>query len=76
MFNFRLINTPDGNQIIDTKLSTPYNSLTPLQMQEYIEVDEKLTTMKRIENRSRIKRINHKFLQKIACFCGTILHIV
>ena len=39
MFNFRLINTPDGNQIIDCTLKTPYNSLTPLQMVEYMEID-------------------------------------
>ena len=75
MFNFRLINTTDGNQIIDTTLKTPYNSLTPVQMQEYIEVDEKLNIMKRLEDRNRSKRRNHKILQKVACFCGTMLHI-
>lgn len=76
MFNFRLINMADGSQIIDTKLSTPYNSLTTLQMQEYIEVDEKLATMKRLENKNRTKRRNHKILQKLSCLCGTILHII
>ena len=39
MFNFRLINTPDGNQIIDRNLKTPYNALTPSQMVEYTEMD-------------------------------------
>ena len=42
MFNFRLINTPDGNQIIDTTLKTPYSSLTPIQMVEYMEMDNQL----------------------------------
>ena len=42
MFDFRLINTPDGNQIIDTTLKTPYSSITPLQMEEYIEIDNQL----------------------------------
>lgn len=32
MFNFRIIDTVDGNQIIDRNLKTPYNSLTPVQM--------------------------------------------
>ena len=36
MFNFRIIDTPDGNQIIDRSLKTPYNALTPLQMVEYM----------------------------------------
>lgn len=39
MFNFRIINLPDGNQIIDPSLKTPYNALTPLQMVEYQEID-------------------------------------
>ena len=42
MFNFRLINTPDGNQIIDTTLKTPYNSITPIEMMEYKEVEDAL----------------------------------
>ena len=42
MFNFRIINTPNGNQIIDRNLSTPYESLTPTQMVEYTEIDNQL----------------------------------
>lgn len=29
MFNFRIITTADGNQIIDRNLKTPYDALTP-----------------------------------------------
>ena len=42
MFNFRIIDTPDGNQIIDRNLKTPYKALTPLQMVEYLEMDNRL----------------------------------
>ena len=45
MFNFRLINTPDGNQTIDTTLKTPYDSITAIVMMEYIEVDNQLAYM-------------------------------
>lgn len=45
MFHFRIITTPDGNQIIDRNLSTPYESLTPTQMVEYTEIDNQLTIM-------------------------------
>ena len=36
MFEFRIINIADGNQIIDRSLKTPYKALTPLQMMKYI----------------------------------------
>ncbi len=45
MFNFRIISLADGNQIIDSSLKTPYDSLTVVQMQEYIEVDCQLGLM-------------------------------
>ena len=74
MFDFRLINTPDGNQIIDTALKTSYESLTPLQMVEYMEIDGHMAIMERIERRKK-RAMNHKHknpLWKLACFCGII----
>ena len=53
MFNFRIINLPDGNQIIDPSLKTPYNALTPLQMVEYQEMDVQLAYMDRMERKAR-----------------------
>lgn len=38
-FNFRIIKIANGAEIIDSTLSTPYNSLTPLQMMDYINVE-------------------------------------
>ena len=77
MFNFRLINTPDGNQIIDTTLKTPYDSLTPLQMIEYIEVDNRLTYMERMEQKQkreaeRKQKFTYRFMHKVACMCGIL----
>lgn len=69
MFNFRLINTPDGNQIIDTSLKTPYDALTPLQMVEYIEVDRHMAIMERLERKQKRHQKNN-LLCKIACVCG------
>lgn len=76
MFDFRLFNTPDGNQIIDKTLKTPYESLTPLQMLEYMEVDNQLSFMERLEKK-RIKEAerNRKLknpIYKIACVCGIV----
>ena len=75
MFNFRLINTPDGNQIIDTTLKTPYDSITPIEMIEYIEVDAQLDYMKRMERKQkkeveRQQKISYKLFHKVACICG------
>lgn len=75
MFNFRLINTPDGNQIIDTTLKTPYDSITPLEMVEYMEVDNRLEYMKRIERKQareaeRKRKFTYKLFHKVACMCG------
>ena len=75
MFNFRLINTPDGNQIIDTTLKTPYSSLTPIQMVEYMEVDARLAYMKRMERKQkreaeRKRKFTYKLFNKVACICG------
>ena len=75
MFNFRLINTPDGNQIIDTTLKTPYDSITPIEMVEYMEVDARLEHMKRIERKQqreaeRKQKLTYKLFHKVACMCG------
>ena len=75
MFNFRLINTPDGNQIIDTTLKTPYSSLTPLQMVEYMEMDNQLAYMERLERKQqreaeRQRKFTYKLFNKVACMCG------
>lgn len=75
MFEFRIIDTTDGNQIIDRNLKTPYNALTPLQMLEYMEVDTTLSLMDRMERRKRAeanrrRRIARNPLYRIACMCG------
>ena len=75
MFNFRLINTPDGNQIIDCTLKTPYNSLTPLQMVEYMEIDSKIVVMERAKREEKKKmerkqKLARNPLYKLACICG------
>lgn len=77
MFDFRIINTLDGNQIIDPSLKTPYDSLTPSEFMEYTEMDQQMAYMDRLE-RKRQKAAEHQRklaknpLRKIACMCGII----
>ena len=75
MFEFRLINLSDGNQIIDTTLKTPYDSITPIEMMEYIEVDARLAYMERMERKQkreaeRNQKFTYKLFHKVACMCG------
>ena len=75
MFEFRLINLSDGNQIIDTTLKTPYDSITAVEMLEYMEVDARLEHMWRMERNQkreseRKQKFTYKFMHKIACMCG------
>ena len=75
MFDFRIIDTADGNQVIDRNLKTPYSALTPLQMVEYVEMDAELAIMDAME-RKKQKEAEHKrkllyrFMHKVACVCG------
>lgn len=77
MFNFRIIDTPDGNQIIDRTLKTPLNALTPLQMLEYNEMDNRLAYMDRMERKARVeeehrRKIARNPIYKMACLCGLV----
>lgn len=75
MFNFRIINTADGNQIIDRSLKTPYNALTPTQMLEYTEMDNSLAFMDRMERKARekaeyMRRVARNLFYRLACMVG------
>ena len=77
MFNFRIIDTPDGNQILDRNLKTLYNALTPLQMVEYLEMDNRLAYMDRMERKAKAekehrRKIARNPIYKLACLCGMI----
>lgn len=77
MFDFRIIDTEDGNQIIDRNLKTPYKALTPLQMVEYSEMDNRLAYMDRIERKARAeaerkRKLARNPIYKMACLCGLV----
>ena len=75
MFNFRIITCPDGTQVIDHSLKTPYSSLTPVQMEEYIEIDTQIAFMERMKRKSKRKsdrkrKLERNPLYKAACMFG------
>lgn len=69
MFDFAIINTEDGNQLIDRRATTPYWMLTPLEMMEYIAVEEQITFMDWQERKAAERQRRHEEspLYSIAC---------
>ncbi len=75
MFNFRIITCPDGTQIIDPSLKTSYNALTPVQMEEYMEIDTQIAVMERLKRKAkresnRKRKLKWNPLYKAACMFG------
>ena len=71
-FNFRIIKTANGVEIIDSTLSTPYNSLTPLQMMDYINVENSLYFTER--QRRLQKTVEPTIIDKVKNFARRIIH--
>lgn len=83
-FDFRIIEMPGGEQIIDDTIKTPMDALTPEMQMEYKEVDEQLAFMdwmRRKERREkeeerreaeRKQKLEKNPLWKLACFCGIV----
>lgn len=77
MFEFRIITCADGTEIIDRSLKTPYNALTPLQIVEYLEMDNRLAYMDRMERKARAeaerkRKLARNPIYKMACLCGLV----
>ena len=77
MFEFRIIELADGNQVIDRNLKTPYEALTALQMVEYVEVDVQLAIMDAMERKAQIEtslkqNFLYRLMRKVACACGIL----
>lgn len=74
MFDFRIIETPDGNQIIDRQLKTPYDSLTLFEMIQYIEIDKHMYYMDCLEKKRqraamRKSKVAKSIFKNFACIC-------
>ena len=75
MFDFVIIDTEDGIQVIDRNCGMPYSALSPVQLMEYTEIDLQLAYMDRMERRAsagRKRRLVKGIIRKLACFCGLV----
>lgn len=76
-FNFRIIEQPDGVQVIDNRVKTEMDTLTPEMQLEYMEVYEHLVFMERMKRKVRREREQQREnsrnpLYKIACAFGLV----
>lgn len=74
MFEFRIITCAD---VIDRNLKTPYKALTPLQIVEYLEMDNRLAYMDRMERKARTeaerkRKLARNLIYKLAGLCGLV----
>jgi hypothetical protein len=77
MFNFRIIDTEDGNQVIRRDLKTPYSALTPMQYIEYTNMEVQLYIADRqkkkfLKEADRRRKIARNPFVRFACFCGLV----
>ena len=77
MFDFRIIDTPDGNQVVRRDLKTPYNALTPLQYIEYTNMEVQLYIADRqkkkfLKETYRRRKLARNLFARLACYCGLV----
>lgn len=77
MFDFRIIDTEDGNQVIRRDLKTPYSALTPIQYIEYTNMEVQLYISDRQKKKfqreaDRRRKLARNPFVRFACFCGLV----
>lgn len=74
-FNFRIVKSADGTEVIDRNLITPISALTPIALIEYKRTENDLYHMDRQKIKEqreaeRKRKFVYKFFHKVACMCG------
>ena len=74
-FNFRIVKSDDGTEIIDRNRITPMASLTPIALIEYKRTENDLYFMDRQKRKQereadRQRKFTYKLFHKVACMCG------
>lgn len=77
MFDFRIIDIEDGNQVIDRNLKTPSKALTPIQYMEYTNMEVQLYIADRLKRKvykemKRQRKLARSPFYKLACLCGLV----
>ena len=74
-FNFRIIKSADGVEVIDRNRITPISALTPIALIEYKRTENDLYFMDRQKRKQqreaeRKQKFTYRFIHKVAGMCG------
>ena len=74
-FNFRIVKSDDGTEIIDQNIITPIAALTPCALIEYKRTENDLyfidrQKIKEQREAERKQKFTYKLMHKVACACG------
>ena len=77
-FNFRIIKSNNGTEIIDRNRITPIAALTPIALIEYKRTENDLYFIDRQKAKQqreteRKRKLTYKLFHKVACMCGIVL---
>ena len=77
-FNFRIVKSANGTEIIDRNRITPMAALAPIALIEYKRTENDLYFMDRQKAKQqreaeRKQKLTYKFMHKVACACGIVL---
>lgn len=75
MFDFRIVDTEDGNQVIRKDLKTPYSALTLTQYIEYTNMEVQLYIADRQKKKLQKKKNRSENLQEILLL-GLLVFVV
>ena len=76
-FNFRIVKSNNGTEIIDRNLITPIAALTPIALIEYKRTENDLYFMDRQKAKQqreaeRKRKFTYRFIHKVAGMCGIL----
>ena len=74
-FNFRIVKSANGVEVIDRNRITPMSALTPSALIEYKRTENDLYFMDRQKIKEqreaeRKRKLTYKLFHKVACACG------
>ena len=74
-FNFRIVKSANGVEVIDRNRITPIAALTPCALIEYKRTENDLYFMDRQKRKQereadRQRKFTYKLFHKVACMCG------
>lgn len=77
VFNFRIMEVEEGVEVVNRELKTPEEALTPVELVNYQEWENRLLFMDRMRQKEireveRKRKLEHNPFYKVVCACGLL----